>query len=250
MGVPLDSVPVRHGRWSGVLVAAALGLAALPGTASAAPSDPSVTAAEQAAQAASAQVGQLLAQQGAAQTAVDRANAEALRARAEFDAQQQAYVRADATAQAARGAAERAQVELSAAKDAVAAFARSSYMSGTTSPILAGLITSGSPAQALERAALLEAVGAGRTEVLAVVSVAREQAVATQSVVQIAVAEADRSRQTASAALASAEAVRTRAADQMAELRVQQEALLRHLVRGRLLYSSDAADEEEREYIS
>ncbi|RBY90519.1 hypothetical protein DQ244_13625 [Blastococcus sp. TBT05-19] len=108
-----------------------------------------------------------------------------------------------------------------------------SYMSGTTSPVLTSLITSGSPAQAVERAALLDVVGAGRTEVLSTVSVARERAVQTETAVQAAVAEAGRSREAAQAAVTSAEAVRTRAGEQVAALQAQQGALQAQLDQAR-----------------
>ena len=99
MGDPLGQGPTRPrgrtGRRGGVLVAAVLGLAVLPGTAAAAPSD-EVIAAEQAARAASEQVGQLLAEQGAAQAELDRAGAAAADARAELEARQQAHAQAEA----------------------------------------------------------------------------------------------------------------------------------------------------------
>ncbi|WP_308010447.1 transglycosylase family protein [Blastococcus sp. LR1] len=233
----LGPLPVARsrggGRCGGVLVAAALGLVLVPGAASAAPADPQVTAAEQAARTGAAQVQQLLGQLGAAQTAAERASGETARARAEFEAQQQAYAEADAAARAAGEAAQRARIELSSARDDVVAFARISYMSGTTSPVLTSLITSGSPAQAVERAALLDLVGAGRSDVLAVASEARDRAAETENVVQSAVAEADRSRQAAQAALASADAVRTRAAEQLTTLRAQQGAMQAQLEQAR-----------------
>ena len=45
------------------------------------------------------------------------------------------------------------------ARDALGRFARSSYMAGSTSPVLEGLLTAGGPAQMMERAALLDAAG-------------------------------------------------------------------------------------------
>ncbi|RBY98147.1 hypothetical protein DQ237_02360 [Blastococcus sp. TF02-8] len=106
-------------------------------------------------------------------------------------------------------------------------------MSGTTSPTLAGLLTAGSPAQLVERAALLEVVGAGRTEVLASAAAAQQHAAESESVVQEALAEADRARDTAQAAVASAEAVGARATEQLTQLQAQQADLQAQLEQAR-----------------
>ncbi|MFL6094743.1 MAG: hypothetical protein ACJ71Y_04780, partial [Blastococcus sp.] len=111
----------RHralGRLGSVGIAAAIALG-LPEMASAAPANPSdgeLSAAQQAASDAAAQVGQMLVEMGAAQTAVDDATARAAQARDDYERQQQAYVRAQADAQAADGAAQQAQADLSGAR--------------------------------------------------------------------------------------------------------------------------------------
>src|SRR4051812_3822642 len=154
-----------------IATALGLGLAGMPGVASADPVDDAAHAVDEAA----AQVQQLLEQVGSAQREIDDATARATAARQRFDTQQLAYDQAQHDAEAATAAAERAQAELSDAQDDVAAFARDSYMAGSTSPTLQSLLTSGSAAQVIERVALLDIVGDHHTAVLTTVRSAREQ---------------------------------------------------------------------------
>lgn len=207
-----------------------------PGTATAAPSSPSdgqLTEAQRAANDAAAQVGQMLVDMGAAQTAVDDARARAAQARDDYERQRQAYERAQADAQAADGAVQQAQADLSGAQVAIGRFARDSYMAGSTSSLLKSLITSGSPAQMLERAALLDAAGGHRSAVLGVVRVARQRAAETQAAAQAAVGLADRSKLAAQAALTAAESVRAGAEQQIAGLQTRQVAMQAQLEQAR-----------------
>ena len=225
---------VRRGL--GILGIAATIALGLPGTATAAPSSPSdgqLSEAQQAANDAAAQVGQMLVDMGAAQGAVDDARARATQARDDYERQRQAYDRAQADAQAADGAAQQAQANLSGARVALAQFARDSYMAGSTSSLLRSLITSGSPAQMLERVALLDAAGGHRTAVLGVVRVAQQRAVETQAAAQAAVGVADRSKLAAQAALTAAESVRTGAEQQIARLQTQQVSMQAQLEQAR-----------------
>jgi hypothetical protein len=217
----------------GIAAAIALGL---PGTASAAPANPSdgeLSAAQQAASEAAAQIGQMLVEMGAAQTAVDDASARAAQARDDYERQRQVYDRAQADAQAADGAAQQAQADLSGARVALAQFARDSYMAGSTSSVLKSLVTSGSPAQMLERVALLEAAGDHRSAVLGVVTVAQQRAAETQTAAQAAVELADRSKLAAEAALTSAETLRAGAEQQIAGLQSRQAAMQTQLDQAR-----------------
>jgi hypothetical protein len=221
------------GRSVVVGAALALGLCVLPGTASAAPSDGGIGAAQQAADDAAAQVGRTLAELGDAQAAVQDANAHAAVALDHFRQVQQTYDRAQTAVRAADAAARRAQAHLSGARQAVAAFARESYMSGSTSPGMAGLITSGSPAQLLERAALLDAVAHHRSDVLTVVRTAQQRAAGAQAAARNAVARAERSRTSAQAALVSARALQRAAVQRAAGLQAQQVVLQARLQRAR-----------------
>jgi hypothetical protein len=212
-------------RWLlGVVAAAlALGLTGVPGPALADPSGEQVEDAEQAVDEAAAHVQELLEQIGSAQTAVENATARATDARQRFDAEQRAYDQARNDARAAAVATQQAQAELSDARDDVASFARDSYMAGTTSPALQSLITSGSPAQMIERAILLDVVGDHRTDVLTTVQAAKERAADAQSAAQAAATQAERSRRAAEAAWDDAEAAQADAVQRAAGLQAEQD---------------------------
>ena len=206
------------------------------GAASAAPDDPADpqrAAVEQAAEDAAAQVGQLLERLGAAQVAMDDASSRVARAREQVATQQQAQDRAVSEAQAAEMAARQAHADLADARGRVASFARESYMSASTSPLLVGLLTSGSPAQAMERAALLDAAGDHRSTVLTAVSQAQVRAAETRLVARDAATEAEQSRRDAQSGLASAEAARAGAAELVADLRTTQAAMQAQLDQAR-----------------
>ena len=221
--------PARRRTWAGrvgaVGVAAAVALLGAPGTASAAPSEAQLAAAAQAAQEAAAEVGRLLHELGAAQAGLDAADATVARAVEQEAAQRQAYDVALAEAGAAAAAAQQAQTDLAGAQADVVSFARKSYMGGATSPLLESLLTAGSPAQMVERAALLEAAGTHRSAVLTVASAARQRAVATQAAAEEAAAPAATLQAAAQGALASAETARSLAVARVADLRVAQDAM-------------------------
>jgi hypothetical protein len=223
---------LKPGRLRVVAVVAAVAVG-LPATASAAPSDGQVSAAQQAAADAAAQVTQMLVDMGAAQSAVDDATGRAAQARAEYERQQQALARAQAAAQAADAAAQQAHAEFSDARDALARFARDSYMAGSTSSLLKSLVTSAGPAQLIERAALLDAAGDHRSTVLAVVTGAQQRAVDLQAAAKASVADADRSRQAAQTALATAESAQADAQRQIDDLRRRQSAMQAQLDQAR-----------------
>ena len=205
-----------------VAAIAAVGLCAVPGTASATGSGGDTGAAQQAVNAAAAQVAQTLTQLGDAQSAVRDANAHAALALSHFQQLRAVQEKARSEVRAADAAARAAQAELSTARHAVAAFARDSYMAGSTSPELHSLMTSAGPAQLLERAALLDAVGAHRSDVLTVVGVAGARAAAAQTTAHQAVARAERSAHEAQAALTAARSARSTATQRAAGLRAQQ----------------------------
>ena len=229
--VHTDKALVMRRRWIGraVATALALGLAGIPGVASADPVDDAAHAVD----AAAAQVQHLLEQVGSAQREIDDATARATAARVRFDAEQRAYDQAQRDAQAATAAAEQARAELSDAQDAVGAFARNSYIAGSTSPALRSLITSGSPSQMIERAALLDVVGDHRTAVLTTARSAGEQAAHSEAAAESAVTEADRSRHAAQAAWDTAEAAHTEAIQRAAGLEAERDAVQAQLDQAR-----------------
>ena len=204
-------------RLAVVGVAAAIVLGLVPGTASAAPTGPATDPA--------AQVGQLLAQLGEAQAAVDSAHAQAAAARDQYETALTNVQTAQAAADRARTAAQHAQQDLEGAREGVAAFARSSYMLGSTSPVVHALLTAGGPAEALERTALLDAVGHGRSDVLEQVAFVQQQAAATAAVAQTTLDQAATLQEQAAAALASAEQLEAEARRTAADIQVQQAAM-------------------------
>ena len=128
----------------------------------------------------------------AAQDAVDDARGRSVIALDEYQAMQAAYQLAQQEADAAAAAAAQATADLGVARDDVVAFARRSYMDGSTYAGAAALITAADPAQLIERAALLEAAGSHRSDVLDRVTVLQEQATAADAVAREAVATAGR----------------------------------------------------------
>src|SRR3954452_6380755 len=173
------------GRWAtrGVAIAAVAvtGLGVAPGTASANPVNPSdgeLSAAQQAQQAAAAQVGQISAALAAAQAASDTASANANIALQDYQEKQAASEEASTAADAAAAAAAQADADLTVGRSQVAQFARDSYMQGSTAPGTMALVTSGGPSELMERAALLDAAGEHRVDVLAQLTVLEEQAAA------------------------------------------------------------------------
>lgn len=210
-------------RIAAACLAVAFGLLAAPGTASAAPGDDLGTAAR-AAEDAAAEVNRLLVEMGEARAAADEASARAARARGEVGTTQQASADARAEAEAAAAEARQAQEELAGARDDVARFARSSYMGGSSSPLLEGLLTADGPAQMMERAALLAAAGDHRSAAVSVAATASDRATESQADAQDAVAEADRLQEAARAALESAAAAEDAAAQVLADVRARQDA--------------------------
>ncbi|MCU1619376.1 MAG: Cell wall-associated hydrolase, invasion-associated protein, partial [Modestobacter sp.] len=127
-------------RWAiravGIAAVTAVCLGVAPGVASATPVNPSdaqLNAAQQAQQNAAAQVGQVTAALARAQSAAADASAAANIALQDYEEKQAAYDEARTTADAAAAASAKADADLQGGRDQVAAFARDSYMQGSTS---------------------------------------------------------------------------------------------------------------------
>ena len=204
--------------------AAVLGIAVLvavvPGTASAAPAD-----AQRAVDDAAALVERSLTQLGDARAAEADAHASAAAARGRYEGTVAGSRTARTAAETARAAAEEAEQQLAGARADVAAFARSSYMSGSTSPGLQALLTAGGPAQMIERAALLDAAGSRRSDVLGRLTVLQEQAADAATVARDALAQAVALEQEAAAHLAAAEQAEAEARQRAAGFQAQQAVL-------------------------
>jgi cell wall-associated NlpC family hydrolase len=199
-------------RWAtravGIAAVTTVCLGVAPGVASARPVNPSdaqLNAAQQAQQNAAAQVGQVTAALARAQSAAANASAAANIALQDYEEKQAAYDEARATADAAAAASAKADADLQGGRDQVAAFARDSYMQGSTSAGALALMTSGGPAELLERAALLDAVGEHRVDVVAQLTVLEQQATVAEQAAQQAVGQADTLKAEAATLLASAQ---------------------------------------------
>ena len=211
-----------------VALAVIAGVVVAAGTAEARPVNPSdgqISAAQQAADSAAAQVGQLEGQVAAAQAAVSKAEGEANIALDRYEGQQAQYQAAQTAEAAADAAEQQAQRQLDTARAQVADFARDSYISGSTSSRMTSLLTSGSPTQMLERAALLDAAGDRRSTVLDAMGAAEQQASAAAATAKAAMAKAAALEQAAAATLATAEHAESSARQQASALQTQQTQL-------------------------
>ncbi|SDP35531.1 Cell wall-associated hydrolase, NlpC family [Klenkia soli] len=226
-------------RSGGLLVAAALVVGIGPGTASAAPTNPTdsqIAGAQSARDQAAAAVGSISAQLAAAQASADTAHQQAQIALQDYEDKQAAAQQAQADSDAAVAASDAADAARDQGQTAVDDFARSSYMGGTTNPGFASLLTSGSPSEFVERAALLEAAGAGRSDVLDQLTVlqgqaedAQTQAAGALSTATTLQAEAEQSLASAqaqeSSARAQADTLSAQSADLQAQLTAAQQTL-------------------------
>ena len=219
-------------RLAGLAAAATLCLVAVPGIAGATPTNPSDAQLDQAAQAqadAAAQVGTITAALAGAQAELDAARARSAIALDTFQGKQAEYEAAQAAADTAAATAEQARTDLAAARTAIGDFARESYVQGSTSPTLEALMTADGPAQMMERAALLEAAGAHRGDVVVAFGAAEQQATAADAAAQDALAQAAALQQEAADALATAEALEVGAREQASALAAQRETVQQQL---------------------
>lgn len=215
-------------RAGGTAIAAAVLLGLTPAVAGATPTRPSdgeIATAQSRADAVGARIGALNEQLAAVQAGVESARAQALLALDQFQATEEAAARAREQADDAAAEAARTTAELGVARGDVVAFARRSYMEGSTSPGASALLTAGSPAELIERAALLEAAGTHRTDVLGRVTVLQQQATAAEVIARTAVVQADELQREAVAQLEVATAAEQSARAQQAEVQTQQAAV-------------------------
>jgi cell wall-associated NlpC family hydrolase len=219
-------------RLVGVAVGAAILVGLTPAAADAAPRRPSnteIAAAEAAARDVEARIGELSGRLEVAQDQVDAARSRSVLALDEYQAMQAAYQVAQQEADAAAAAAAQATADLGVARADVVAFARRSYMDGSTYSGAAALITAGDPAQLIQRAALLEAAGSHRSNVLDRVAVLQVQATAADATAREAVTAAADLQQHAEAKLVEAQAAEVDARAQAVALSAQQAQLTTEL---------------------
>ncbi|MGZ4624645.1 MAG: hydrolase, partial [Blastococcus sp.] len=131
-------------RLAGTAIVAVVALGLTPAVAHASPSNPSnaeIAAARSRADAVAAHARQLSAQFDAAQKKVDDAAAASAIALDESQSTEAAYEEADARSKAAAAAAAAATAQLGVARNDVVAFARRSYMQGSTWAGASALLT-------------------------------------------------------------------------------------------------------------
>jgi cell wall-associated NlpC family hydrolase len=215
-------------RVGGLAVVAALTVGLAPSVAEATPGRPSdaqIATAQARADEVQARIGALSDQLAAAQAAVENARATALIALDEYQATQAAYVAAQQQAEAAAAAAVQAAADLEVARTQVVAFARRSYMQGSTYSGAAALITAADPGELIQRAALLEAAGSHRSDVLVDVTVVQAQAAEAETLAQNTMSVAADLQQQAAGTLEVAQAAELDARQQAAALDTQQAQL-------------------------
>jgi cell wall-associated NlpC family hydrolase len=226
--VAIQQFPGRLARGAATAVVAVACLLATPAAALAAgvnPSDGQISAAQKAAGDAAAQVGTIAAELATAESQAGRAEAAANIALGRFESTQADYQRAEAAAQQAQDVARQADAARAEAQAKVGAFARSSYVEGSTSPGFAAALTADGPAQLLERTALLAAANAHRTDVLAEMTTAAQRAADAGAAATVALGTAAAVKQLAQAALTTATDLEVRARQQAGALKAQQTAL-------------------------
>ncbi len=223
------STPARALRTAGTAVAigiaSALAIGLTPSVATAAPSNSQIAAAQAAADALTNQIGALSNQLQGAQAAVDAAHSRSALALDDFQSKQAAYEQAQQQADAAAAASAQATADLGVARTDLIAFARRSYMQGSTYPGAQALLTSATPGEMIERAALLEAAGGHRSDVVGRVTVLQQQATATEAVARTTLTDAGTLKEEANSALAVATDAEITARAQAADLNTQQSQL-------------------------
>ena len=215
-------------RICGAAVVAALALGLMPSVAQAAPGRPSdteIAAAQAAADAVATRIDDLSEQLTAAQETVDAARAAAVIALDEYQATQAAYLVAQQQADTAAAAAAQATADFDVARAQMIAFARRSYMQGSSWPEAAALITAADPGELIQRAALLEAAGGHRSDILDQVTVLQAAAVEAETVARTTLETAAGLQEHAAAALAVAQAAEVSAREQAAALDTQRAQL-------------------------
>jgi cell wall-associated NlpC family hydrolase len=215
-------------RVVGTAIVAIVALGLTPAVADASPRRPSnsdIARAQATANSVARSIQQLAGSLAAAQTRVDDAHATSAIALDDYQSTQAAYQAARTRADAAKAAAAKATAQLGVARADVVAFARRSYMQGSTYSGAAALITAGDPAQLIERAALLEAAGSHRSSVLDDVKVAQAAAARSDAVARSTLVQADHLQAQAASALTVAKNAEVSARTQAAALTAEKATL-------------------------
>ena len=231
--MPWSVTRTHPSRAAGTVLAAGLvfGLLAglTPGTAVAAPGDSAIAEARAEADALTERMGVLASRLSRVAAEAEAAHAESLIALDTFQAMQEELRAAEARAAEAEAAAKEVTADLGVARGDVVEFARQSFMDGSSYPGAAALLTAGDPGELIERAALLEAAGAHRSDVLTQVTVLQQEAARADARAEVAVAEAKTLSQQAASALARASAAEQSARDKAASVTARRTQLAAEL---------------------
>ena len=225
--------PRTSSRVAGTLIAAGLAFSLLggltPAPAAAAPGDAAIAEAKGRADALTRRMGALAGRIEAAQVKAEAAHAASLIALDTFQALHEELGAAKRRAAEAEAASTAAVAELTAARGDVVSFARRSFMDGSSFPGAASLLTAADPGQLVERAALLEAAGAHRSDVLVKVTALQLQAQRSEQRATVALDETrtlERQAATALARASEAERAARAQAQQVAARRTQLQSQL------------------------
>ncbi|SOC51487.1 Peptidase family M23 [Blastococcus aggregatus] len=169
------------------------------------PSDSEIGAAKAQQDAAAAEVGRIAGLVATAEAELERLGVQA-------EAAGTAYEAANEALQVAQGKADEAASQLQVAAEAVAAaqvriaaFSRDSYMQGASMSTSAVLLSATGPAELIQRAAMLDYVGANKVDVLADMEVARVAQAEAEAGARAARDEMAAAEETAAAAKAQAD---------------------------------------------
>jgi len=212
-------------RLAGTAIVAALAVGLTPSIATAAPSNAQIADAKAQADAITQRIADISGRMAGAQAAVDAAHSQSALALDDYQAKQAAYDDAQLRADAATAAATKASADLDVAKTEIIAFARRSYMQGSTYSGAAALITAADPGELIQRAALLEAAGGYRSDVVDRVTVLQHQAAVAEEAARSTLTEAASLKEQATAALQVAQSAEIDARAQAAALGTQQAQL-------------------------
>ncbi|MCA0143820.1 M23 family metallopeptidase [Blastococcus sp. LR1] len=178
------------------------------------PTDGQIGAAQSEQDAAAAEVGRIAGQVAVAEAELERVGIQAEAAGTAYLLAEDALLQAQAVAEQAAAELQAAATAVSNAEARIGRFSRDSYMKGSTLAATAALLDAEGPGELIQRAALLDYVGANEVDVLGELQVAK-----------VAHANADSSARAARDEMAAAEgAAQAAKADADARLATQQSA--------------------------
>ncbi len=169
------------------------------------PSDSEIGAAKAQQDAAAAEVGRIAGLVATAEAELERLGVQAEAAGTAYEAANEALQVAQGKADEAAAQLQQAAEAVAAAQVRIAAFSRDSYMQGASMSTSAVLLSATGPAELIQRAAMLDYVGANKVDVLAEMEVARVAQAEAEAGARAARDEMAAAEETAQAAKAQAD---------------------------------------------